>query len=511
MRHMDREVSPDQTGSAEARPAGPSPVMLGVGNQAAARLAGSQPMVFAQLWSLGSAIDTAGTVAGAVVKGLVGQELSGSVGVEGDNNPGDMLIVLRLLAAAGYADADLNAAISRFQKEVLHFPHPDGRVDPGGRTLRALTRTHASSSDSGSAAAPAAPGAPAAASAPVAPAAPAPSGPIPADPAAIEAELNRLEALGRKATPGSKGGQQAYEESGPGRAELVEGIGNVRTAINGLTDPAKKAEFFHRVSAIAPFYTQFANTNILHKDVSIVRNSTCNITTVALCLEQMGKSAGDYTGDRHKLEAVERWAEAQTGSEIDSGSRLADFMQLASIVEKLSVGDPTDEQIEKARFEALNHWIATGADPLMVLFRRFGVGTEVIKSPEQDDLTAIGKKYRDGIWKTASARQSLERQGKSGDADVVEAGHHVKDLDEQEEKVDLHGYKQWVKDTYTPILDAGRPVAVGQYYHWTRLQDFNDDYVVIDDVGGTNRLNRKYAWEEARGIGLFAKAVVVKG
>jgi hypothetical protein len=509
MRRVDRQAGLDEAGSDDARVVGgASPALLAAGNQAAARMANSRPMVFAQLWSIGSAIgsamETAGTVAGAAVQGLVGQELQGSVGVEGDNHPGDVLVVMRLLAAAGYGDADVKAAITRFQSEVLNFPHPDGRVDPGGRTFKALTRHHAAAAPKDDAPAPSAPSA--------SPPAPAAGGaPISSDPVAIEAELDRLEALGKSATPGSKGGQRAYEESGPGRAQLVEGIGAVRAAIAGVADPAKKAGFFRRVSAIAPYYTQYANMGILHKNLEITRGSTCNITTVALCLEQMGRSESDYAGNHQKLAAVQAWAETQTGAQLDSGIRLADFMQLAAIVEKLESNDPTDEQIETARWQALNKWIATGAGPLKILFARFGVTAEVVQSPEQDDLTEIGRQYRDGIWKSVSARQGRERKGQSGDADVVAAGHDVKNLDEQEEKVDLAGYKQWVRQTYGPILDAGRPVAVGQFYHWTRLQDFNDDYVTIDDPGGTNRLNRKYAWEEARGIGLFAKAVVVKG
>ncbi|WP_132113915.1 hypothetical protein [Actinocrispum wychmicini] len=93
------------------RPAGPG--FLAAGNQAIGRMLG---------------------LIGEVGQGLLGSELRGSVGAGGVNLPGDVMVVARLL---GMPD-DLNAAILRFQKDVMGWPTPDGRVDPGGRTFTAL-------------------------------------------------------------------------------------------------------------------------------------------------------------------------------------------------------------------------------------------------------------------------------------------------------------------------------------------------------------------------------------
>lgn len=77
--------------------------------------------------------------------------LSASVGRRGVNLPQDVmsvqgqlnkhiarLVPLRPLVPDGRMGPLTIAAIERFQREVLHLNAPDGRVDPGGRTLRAL-------------------------------------------------------------------------------------------------------------------------------------------------------------------------------------------------------------------------------------------------------------------------------------------------------------------------------------------------------------------------------------
>ncbi|NJM51698.1 MAG: hypothetical protein HC843_13205 [Sphingomonadales bacterium] len=78
-------------------------------------------------------------------------EISKSVGKNGQNNIGDTKIVQKLLNNFIHAlglpalieDGDCGAktitAITKFQSQMMGFPNPDGRVDPGGRTLAALT------------------------------------------------------------------------------------------------------------------------------------------------------------------------------------------------------------------------------------------------------------------------------------------------------------------------------------------------------------------------------------
>jgi hypothetical protein len=79
-------------------------------------------------------------------------QITGSVGKNGDNRRGDVMSVQTLLnlpanrkarpslRVSGEVDAATLAAIEHFQDKVLHMAAPDGRVDPGGRTWRALNR-----------------------------------------------------------------------------------------------------------------------------------------------------------------------------------------------------------------------------------------------------------------------------------------------------------------------------------------------------------------------------------
>src|SRR5262245_1535465 len=75
--------------------------------------------------------------------------LSGAVGIAALNRDADVRTVQHLLnivapAAArplpedGICNAELIRSINGFQLRVLRFTHPDGRVDPLGRTLRGL-------------------------------------------------------------------------------------------------------------------------------------------------------------------------------------------------------------------------------------------------------------------------------------------------------------------------------------------------------------------------------------
>jgi len=77
--------------------------------------------------------------------------IKSSVGEKGINQRSDVLIVqilinmnifkiitLRLLSVDGKIGANTKGAIKEFQERVVKLTRPDGRVDPGGRTLSAL-------------------------------------------------------------------------------------------------------------------------------------------------------------------------------------------------------------------------------------------------------------------------------------------------------------------------------------------------------------------------------------
>lgn len=77
--------------------------------------------------------------------------INGSVGENGENNPRDVRTVQRLLnkhivpplrnlSIDGIAGKNTIGAIKHFQSVVVKMRTPDGRVDPGGKTIRRLNR-----------------------------------------------------------------------------------------------------------------------------------------------------------------------------------------------------------------------------------------------------------------------------------------------------------------------------------------------------------------------------------
>jgi hypothetical protein len=90
--------------------------------------------------------------------------ITASVGRGGVNNAPDVSVVQSLLEQAGLQGTDLGGSIERYQRDTMGWRHPDGRVDPHGKTLRKLNEggggatTDASGTGAAAAAGPAAAG-----------------------------------------------------------------------------------------------------------------------------------------------------------------------------------------------------------------------------------------------------------------------------------------------------------------------------------------------------------------
>src|SRR5688572_29326357 len=112
MWQVDKQAEQADSGASRTAGGPPSSALFAVGNQAMARMVGAQPHIVAQMSGLG-------TVFHAVTGFIGGEELAGSVGVDGVNEPRDVAVVMRMLMMAGYGGLDIDAAITRFQREVL--------------------------------------------------------------------------------------------------------------------------------------------------------------------------------------------------------------------------------------------------------------------------------------------------------------------------------------------------------------------------------------------------------
>src|SRR5262245_51325727 len=263
--------------------------------------------------------------------GLDELTIEDSVGRGGKNRRRDVAAVAARLLGLGYPPgstlSELTDAITRYQAEVVGMTRQDGRVDPGGKTILALAAMKrapaAAEPPAETPAAPATPppaAEPPAAPQPAATPAPAVAGPrgTPQDPELaqlvaaarnpeVDAAAGELASLEKKFM-GLKRSSSSNEEVGKERDELVEGFRSLRARIaafdkSGL-DPkvaaALKPRFYRAMNAISPFYYQGVNIILefdrVNKTTGVKEHvwNTCNITSLAMTLEALGKSAGDY-------------------------------------------------------------------------------------------------------------------------------------------------------------------------------------------------------------------------
>ncbi len=479
--------------------------------------------------------------------GLSELRIAGSVGRGGKNHPHDVAAVCARMLGVGFAPGaslvELSAAIARYQTEVVGMPTPDGRIDPGGRTIAALRGSRGGAGAHGPAAphahVPAAPAghAPAPATAPAAPAhAPAPA--VPAGPRATlsDAQLEQLVVSSHTPAVQAAAAELAsleqkfaglahndkHEEIGEGRDELVAGFKSLRAKV-ALLDASLQPHFYRAMNAISPYYYQglniileFDRRNKVTGRLEHVWN-TCNITSLSMTLEALGKSAADYKYPellppiaKVFKKDIDDKAHDKVGAEL-AGLRLPDFVAMAAIVWQMQYKTGSEQAILAGGNSAFNSVPSTTA--IATLAHDFGVpatkGALTLDASGKADntpgaLDAYGKTH----WRTAddqateesganaSAQQRSGRAGRLSDADI-------------ERKVPLEHYKQAVQAQIGSELDAGRQVVVGQWHHFVRLQAITDEFVIKDDPGHFTGSGEMATWEEARAMGLFLNWVAI--
>jgi uncharacterized small protein (DUF1192 family) len=481
---------------------------------------------------LNSGIEAALT---ALVARLAAVELSGSVGAGGRNDAADVAAVAGRLEALGFEvpaditrpDASLGSliqAIERYQGEVVGLRRPDGRIDPHGRTLKAMNRWAREPAEQSEAAAEpappevvpspaapetagpqaAAPAEPAAApaekappenalapekvptsepetTAPVAETAPAPAKDSPHSTTAAESAESPLEAAGpevdairvemdrlngelgdllkaakaadRQAVKDKDKAARTFgQEQGDARDRLVDGIEKVRQRIAGLTPESTgltaaalknvRALLYRTASNLSPYYYQIINANILHDKDTEAGGRTCNVTSVSMCLEAMGKSVDDFTGDTALLEVLRAHYAAALTTAADSGTgsladlRLPDFLQLLAVAKCFSGGDLENPKtpafvaaVEKARGEAINQILRPKF--FLELTSSFGLGVRqegLFDSRMRQLIDEIGRVNR-GLLPKAQKKNAALKEGKKTKEEVTAAT--VEWLDQQ--------------------------------------------------------------------------------
>ena len=331
----------------------------------------------------------------------------------------------------------LIAVIEHYQSEVVGLVPPDGRIDVGGRTLAALAAGHRqrvnaalpsgrSTSDSRTS------GTPGSSRSALS------TDNLPGDVAAlvkaahhadVDAAAAKLAELERqyKTTKRFRGADRTAhgEMDGKDRDELVQSIAAVRQMVAGLSQSgleekqlkALQATFYRAIDLVSPYYYQHNNVMLEYSSERGAKHdvfNTCNITSLAMCLQAMGLTAKNY--ERPELLApIIRYFQADIGKALEvttpdlNGYRLPDVLGMAAVAENLSVKDkPGHDHLESAASAAME-WVPN-INHMKILASRFGVTGE-IGSYHHDELAAYGK----GHWQDASRRSDQRREGRKVD------------------------------------------------------------------------------------------------
>jgi len=312
------------------------------------------------------------------------------------------------------------------------------------------------------------------------------------------------------------------EEIGEGRDQLVAGFRSLREKV-ALLDAALQPHFYRAMNAISPYYFQglniileFDRKNKVTGKLEHVWN-TCNITSLSMTLEALGRSAADYKYldllppiAKVFSKDVDEKAHDKVGSDL-AGLRLPDFVAMAAIVWQMKYRTGSEKAILAGGNAAFNS--VPSADAVATLARDFGAtakqGALTLAASGRADATPDAlKEFGGQHWKQADNQATQETTDKkSPDQRARRAGGlSTADI---ERKVPVERYKQAVLAQIGPELDAGKQVVVGQWHHFVRLQAVSDEFVVKDDPGHYTGANEAATWEEARAMGLFLNWIVI--
>ncbi len=353
---------------------------------------------------------------------------------------------------------------------------------------------------------------------------------------AIAAALAGLQAKAR-ALP-----KDRAEEQGTGRDELVAGIGVLRSQMDrfkGSGLDAKKLQAFRAavyraIQDLAPFYFQSRNIDVLELPPA-GDTRTCNVTSLSMALESLGRSAANYTGDRaailaiaahylHKVQgdkaspdgAVDAVGGKDSSWAAVSQLRLPDFMQFAAIARELK-GPATEASIKAAAQRAWNS--IKGHGDLVALAKQFGVGAEIKrfdatgtkgKASDYDVLRAHGKTNRSVTNNPVEKYINAVRRGESALAEKLRPAYEKAISGAGiEDRLSLDDYRQHVISAIGADLEAGRAVVIGMANHFARLQAVHPEHIIVDDPAQAVRSGTVTKYEEARAMGYFYMRIVL--
>jgi hypothetical protein len=376
----------------------------------------------------------------------------------------------------------------------------------------------------------------------------------------IAGDLASLQAKAEKLRQTKSTVDREAEEIGAGRDDVVNGIEQLRQKIarlDGSLDPRALSDLKRRINLavndISPYYYQSKNIDVLEsKEMAqklgtetTVSTRTCNITSLSMALEGLGKSPDDYQGSKEAVEAaaevfhtevtaakhaVPGGGGGETWNSI-TGLRLPDFVQLAAIAEKLGgkAGSPQEvNAAAKAAWDAIlsisfldtiaQRFSGVKAEPKPFELDPTKVKTKKERTAEAYRLKGWAKKHRSAVEKLVDLRNKMEKAPEGKQREKLKQAYEaaLKKLGgvpgaDIEAEISLQGYKTAVKQQIGGELETGSQIVVSLAGHYVRLQAIHEDHVVVDDPATAERASRKVMWDEARAMGYFNYRLVITG
>jgi len=318
------------------------------------------------------------------------------------------------------------------------------------------------------------------------------------------------------------------EFKGEERESLVAAIGGLRAEVLALTgaDPqtvAFKAAVNHKLEALSPYHSQ---VNI--RTIETGPFTTCNVTSLAMSLETIGKNADSYkTSKRPQIVAVARMYRADiakatlpshgTDPVWDSlrGLRLPDFMELAAIANTLHGSEPTEAEIKQAAIYAAI--TKTHLDFLASIAADFGAHA-LARTTQFDghakDLENFAQDHHSATDTLVDMRNKLEANPHDETLKTMyetlrtKPGNQING-GEIEKRLPLRAYKETIIKEVAPHLDAGAGVISGTWNHFTHAYQIASEHIVVQDPGQYSRSQRKLLWDEARALQYFWNYLVI--
>lgn len=139
-------------------------------------------------------------------------------------------------------------------------------------------------------------------------------------------------------------------------------------------DQAKlvRQHFYRQLNSLAPFYTQMANENILGTKKKAANLRTCNVSTLAMSLEGLGKTADDFKGNSLLMNNIAATFSLETNV---NSLRLADFLQILAIYIRM---------VEQNKPDTLNNWASSSPE-------RFQAAVDQAKAVANSDITSSAR------------------------------------------------------------------------------------------------------------------------